>query len=161
MNFRIRRIRELLQHIAARCFSQYLLGLGDGSRHPFRSRRKDNFGSESPQENAPLQAHSLRHGKDQPVPPHRRHQRKPDTGIAAGRLDQDSLARLDFSLPLSFVDHADADAVFHARARIEALKLGGHRRFRTFCNPVQTHQRSFSDQFGHVIGDLHECSVKF
>ena len=76
------------------------------------------------QQNAALQAHGVGHGEDQLVAFHRGNERQRDAGVAAGRLDQHGLAGLDFPGALGLVDHADADAVFHAAARVLAFQLG-------------------------------------
>jgi hypothetical protein len=78
-----------------------------------------------------------------------------DSGVTAGRLDQHALAGRDFARALGVRDHANADAVFHAAARVEAFKLGHDGGLGPCSDAVQTYQGSFSNQFGNIVGDLH------
>ena len=72
---------------------------------------------------APLDRHRFRHGEDQLVAARGRHEGKADAGVARGRLDQRRLARLDAAVILHVDDHAERDAVLHARQRIEEFQL--------------------------------------
>ncbi len=124
--------------------------------HALRSGCENDFGAKGAQQNATLQAHGVGHGDDQPVAFHRGDERQADAGIAAGRLDQDGLAGVNITGLLGFVDHADANAVFHAGDGVEAFQLGDDGRFGSGSDFVEPYQRSVTNQFGDIIGDFHD-----
>src|ERR1019366_578985 len=86
---------------------------------------------------------------------HRGDESETDSGVAAGRLDEHSLSRMNLALALSLGDHAHADAIFHASQRILALELRhdfGDAAFRDF---VQPYQRRVANQLRDVFCDFH------
>ena len=64
----------------------------------------------------------LRHGDDQRIALRGAHHRKPDAGVAAGRLDH-GLAGLELARLLRRLDHAEREAILHRAERIERLDL--------------------------------------
>lgn len=85
------RVGELLQHVGAGRPRRHLLRLAHHAVHAQQRVRQHHLGAEGPQHGPPLRAHRRRHRHDQPVPLGRRHERQPDAGVAARRLDQDAL----------------------------------------------------------------------
>src|SRR5262249_55372897 len=75
-------------------------------------------------------------------------------GVAARRFDDDVLAWCDESGLFGFIDHADADAVFHAGMRIEAFEFRHDLSRQSSGEFVQAHERSASDGFGDVVIDV-------
>ena len=123
MDGRVGRIVELLKDKAVRSLGQNLVSLGDGPLHAVRAWGEHDLRAEGQQKHAALQAHGLRHGEDDPVALDRGHKGQRDTGVAAGRLDQDGLAGLDLAGLLGGVDHCKADAILHAADRVLAFQL--------------------------------------
>src|SRR4029077_17571898 len=80
-----------------------------------------------------------------------------NAGIAAGGLDEDSFSGMDFAGAFGFLDHADANAVFYAGTGIEAFELGGDLGLGAGSDLIQVDERSAADQFGDVVGNLHEA----
>src|SRR5206468_7302527 len=70
----------------------------------------------------PLHAERFRHRHHQRVPLCRADHGEADTSIAARRLDH-GLARLEGPLPLSILDDAEREAVFHRAEWIECFDL--------------------------------------
>ena len=103
MDLGIRRIVELLQHVAVRRRREHLLGLRNRALHAFRPGREHDLRAEGAQQHAALHAHGFRHGEDQLVAFDRGDERQPDAGVAAGRLDQHGLAGLNLSRALGLV----------------------------------------------------------
>ena len=124
--------------------------------HALGTGGEDEFRAEGAQQHAALLAHGVGHGDDQAIAFDRGDEGQPDAGIAAGRLDQHGLAGLDLACLLGLFDHADADAVFDARAGIESFELGGDLRLAAFGHFVEIHQGGVADQLGYIICDLHE-----
>src|SRR5581483_358610 len=159
MNLWIRRVGELLRHPTVRSRAQYFLGFGNGPLHALGSGRQDDLGAECAQHNATFHAHGVRHDQDEPVSAHCRHECQADPGVTAGRLDDHGLAGLNPALAFGFVDHADADAVLHAVARIKPFEFRDHRGVAAHRDFVQVNQWSATDQFGDITRDLHICPL--
>ncbi len=122
MHVGIRRILELLENQVAGIGRGQLLCASDRAGHAFGSRSQDKLGAECPQHLAPLDTHRVGHRDGQPVSLDRRDERQADPGVAAGRLQQDRVPR-DAARAFGRFDHAEADPIFHACARVEALEL--------------------------------------
>ena len=75
-------------------------------------------------------------------------------GIAGRRLD-DGAARTQQALPLSVLDHGEADAVFHAAARVQLLELGENGGAEPLGDLVQPDQRGVADQVEDALDVLH------
>src|SRR5271156_3654125 len=121
MNLRIRRIIELLRHETVWSFSKNLLSFRDGSLHPIGAGSENNFRTEGQQEDAPLQTHGFGHGENKLVTSYRRYKSQANTRVSAGRFDQHGFSRMNFPRPFGLGDHAHANAILHAGARIRAL----------------------------------------
>jgi hypothetical protein len=158
MDLGVRRIVELLQHITVRGRGYQFFGLCNRSLHTFGPRGEHDFRPEGAQHHASFRAHGFGHSDNQFVAFDGGHESQPDPGVAAGRLDERGFARLNLSGALGILDHADADAVFHAAARIHALQLGNNRGFSAGGHFIQADKRRVSDEFGYVIGYLHRLS---
>ncbi|MPN46802.1 hypothetical protein SDC9_194401 [bioreactor metagenome] len=128
-----------------------LLGLGDGALHPQGSVGQHQFGAVGGEQFAPLDAHRLRHGQDQPVPFDRRHQRKTDTRVARGRLD-DQRARLEDAGLLRRFDHRQGNPVLDRTAGIEGLHFDEDLRA-ALVEFVDPHERRVSDFFHDRVRD--------
>ena len=119
---------------------------GPGSENDFRA--------EGEQKHAALQAHGFGHGENQLVAFDCRDERETDSGVAAGGLDEDGFARMDFSFALGLGNHADADAIFHTAKGILAFEFR-HNICDAACGDfIQAHQRSVADEFGNVLCDF-------
>ena len=94
---------------------------------------------------AALNAHGVRHGEDQPVTFDCRNEGEADTGIAAGRFD-DQRSRRNLSRLFRRLDHADGDAVLDAAGRVEGFHFDQHFRIAP-VEFVDPHQRGFADFF--------------
>ena len=145
VNFGVGRIVELLRDKAIGCLGENFLRLGDCALHAFGAGGQDELCSEGAQQDAALRAHGLRHHDDQPVAFHRRDECQSDPGVAARGLDQHGLAGMDLARFFGFGDHADADAVFDAGARIEALEFRDDGGADAVGHAVEAHQRSMPD----------------
>ena len=82
----------------------------------------------------------------------RGHQRQPDAGVAAGRL-QDHGVLVDQAGRLGGLDHVQADAVLDAAAGVEELQLGNHVGVAAFGQAVDAHQRRVADELYDVVCD--------
>jgi hypothetical protein len=67
-----------------------------------------------------------------------------DTGIAAGRFDDESAGRYQ-ALPFGGRNHRNGNPVFNGAKGIEKFQFGEDFRFQAFGHPVQAHQRSGTD----------------
>ena len=152
---RIGGIVELLEHVAVGRFGEDLLGLGDGAVHAVGARGEDNFGAESKKQHAALEAHGLGHGEDELVALHRGDESQTDAGIAAGGLDEDGFAGVNFSLLLGGFDHGEADAVFHAVDGVSAFELGDNASVGAGGDAIKLHERGIADEFSNAAGDFH------
>ena len=162
MNLGIRRIVELLQHVAVGIAGENFFRLENRARHATRAGREHDLRAEGEQQHATLQAHGVGHDQNQLVALHRGDERQSDSGVAAGRFDQHRFAGMNFAGALRFVNHAHADAVFHAGQRILALQLRHDFRDAALGDFVQPHQRRVADQLRNVFRDLHGgCSPLF
>src|SRR5579884_3156101 len=123
MDFGVGRVLELLRdEVAARGGGGDLFRFADGARHSFRPWRQHQLRAEGAQQDAPLHRHGLRHDQRALIAFGRARKRQGDSGIAAGRLQDDGV-RLDLPGALSRLDHRHADTVLDAAKRIEKLQL--------------------------------------
>ena len=124
------------------------LRFGDRAFHAERSFGQHEFRAVGGEQFAPLDAHGVRHGEDQPVAFDRRHESEADTGIPAGRFD-DQRSRRNLSRLFRRFDHADGDAVLDAAGRVEGFHFDQHFRIATveFADP---HQRGSADLFKNI-----------
>ena len=76
--------------------------------------------------------------------------------IAAGGFDDDRV-RPDSAGAFFRLDHGDADAVFHTRARRVKLKFGGDSCAAIFYEAVETHQRRVAHE---VDGCAAMCAIR-
>src|SRR6266567_491218 len=95
-------------------------------------------------------------GEDALVTAHRRDERQSHAGVARSAFD-DRAAGLQQAFFFGFVDHADADAVFHGAARIGEFRFDVNLRLQAFVDAVQTNQWRVSDCFENVVA-LHQWS---
>src|SRR5581483_12469354 len=97
-------------------------------------------------EEAPaLLAHRIRHREDQAVALDRAHEREPDSGVPARRLDH-HVARTEHALALRRFDHAETDAILDAAAEIRELELRPDLRSAVAGKALQAHDRGVSDE---------------
>src|SRR6202162_6094939 len=159
VNLRIRRIVKLLQHVGVWSRGKQFLGFQNCSLHSPRTRRQNDFRAKSKQQHAPLQAHRLGHGEDKLVSLHGCYKGESDSGVAAGRLDQNGFPGLNPPGTLGIGNHAHADAVFYTCHGILALQFRRDLGNRALRNPVQPHQRRAADQFRYILCDFHSVSI--
>ena len=123
MSLRICGIVKLLQYDSARDGVAQLLSLPDSTSHPFAARCQDDFRAIGRSKFPALDAHGLRHGKDNTIATYRTHERQSDTGVAGSRFD-DSATRFEDAALLRVVNHGQCHTVFDAAAGIEEFYLG-------------------------------------
>jgi len=118
MDLRVGGVIELLGHEVVRVLLAKLLGGEHGPRHALDGRRKDELGTETLRQLAPLHAVVVRHGQNQLVALRRRDHGQADTGVATGRL-HDRASRLQDAAALRVLDHRKGDAVLDAARGVE------------------------------------------
>ena len=123
VNFGIGEVLELLRHHGIRRGAHQFFGGRDRALHALRCRRQHDLGAEEGQHLAPLDRHRFRHHQLQPVAARRRDEGQRDAGIAGGRFDQHGVG-IDHAGLLHRDHHRRADAVLHARGRVEIFKFG-------------------------------------
>ena len=156
VNLGIRRIIELLQHVAIGNTGENFFGFHDRAGHTARSGSKHELRAEREQKDAPLQTHRVGHHDHEFVSFDSRDECQTDARVPAGRLHQHRLAGMNFAGTLGLGNHAHADAILHAAQRVLAFQLGqnfGHAAFRDF---VQADQGGVADQLRDVFGDFHD-----
>ncbi len=110
MNFRIGRIGELTRNKAVRyCFSKFVSS-GDGTFHTFVAFCEFNLCSVSFKKIATFNTHGFRHGQNGFIAFGRCEQGKTDTGVTAGRFDDDC-SFLDDSFTLGVFNHCQCDSI--------------------------------------------------
>src|SRR5581483_9416102 len=96
----------------ARRLLRDLVRLAQGFTEPFGARREDELRAEGLEKLSALDGKRIGHDQDAAIAFRRRDERQADAGVAAGRLDDDALARLDLAALLRVFDHRQRDAVF-------------------------------------------------
>ena len=158
VNLGIGRIVELLRDEAIGRLGQDFLRLGDCALHALGAGSQDEFRSEGAQQNAALGAHGLRHHDDQLVAFHRRDEGQPDAGVAAGGLDQHGLAGMDLAGFFGFVIMLTPMRSLTLAQGLKLSSLATMSGADALGHSVEAHQRGVADEFGYVIGNLHERS---
>src|SRR5258708_6532423 len=116
----------------------------------------DDFGAESFQEINFFFGLLVRGGKNTLVTANRRDQRQAHAGVA-GSAFYNRAAGLEQAFLLGFIDHADADAIFHGAAGIGEFRLDVNLRLQAPIDAVQAHQRGVTNRFQNVVA-LHQSS---
>ncbi len=145
MNFRVRSVIELLQHVSVGIVRENFFRFHDCAGHSARTGRQNNFRAEGHQDDTTLETHGVRHDEDEFVASHRSYKRKADARVAACRLDQHGLAWMNQSRTFGFDDHADANAVFDAGQWILALEFGHDFGNAALGHFIQANQRSVAN----------------
>ena len=159
MHFGIGGISKLVGNERVGELVDNLVGAIDRAGHSLGGIREDELGAERAKNRAAFRAHRLGHGQYALVALDRSHEGQCDSGVAAGRLDDNGLAGSDRALPLGVLDHGEANSILHAVGRIVALELSHDLRFDTGRDSVESDERSATDQCGDVVGDVHGTSV--
>ena len=155
VNFRISLVIKLARHkVSIWMFVHQRLGFSDSARHTFSSRCQNQLCTECTQQHFAFFTHAFRHSNRQFITAGRTYHCQTDTGIAAGRLNDNGIF-IDFTGLLRRFNHGFGNTVFHAAARIEKFKFNGDLRFQTFSQTVQFHQRCITDQLGNIICNFH------
>src|SRR6266852_4408257 len=94
--------------------------------------------------------------EDALVTTNRRDERQTHAGVARSAFN-DRAAGLQQAFFFGFVNHADADAVFHRAARIGEFRFDVDLRLQALIDAVQAHQRCVTDRFQNVVA-LHQSS---
>ena len=118
--------------------------------HSLIPRRKYNFSTKCLQQAPALKAHGLWHGDKQLVTFGGTGERQPNSGIAAGRLNDDR-SRFDFAALFTILDHGHANSVFHRPQRVEVFQLPQNNRLGTICYPPQLDQRGIANTFCDAV----------
>ena len=114
-----------------------LVGLGDGALHAVGAGGEHEFGAEGAEQHAAFDAHGFGHGEDELVALGGGDEGQRDAGVAAGGLDEDGFAGLDFAGFLGVLDHGHADAVLDAGEGVLAFELGDDGGGQSGGHPVQ------------------------
>ena len=122
MNSRVSRISELGRNESAGDLLGEFLSLGDSALHALCAVGEHQFRTVSFHQVAALNAHGFGHYDDYTVVSCGSDGSKTDTGVAAGRLD-DNAVGLEYAALLSVVDHCGCNSVLYASCRIEQLQL--------------------------------------
>ena len=131
---------------------QDFLGLVDRAAHAVGGGGEHDLRAQRLEQSAALEHMRFGHGQDQLVTLGGADERQGDAGVAAGGFDDDGVL-VDLPVALAGFDHRHADAVFHARQRVEELALGEHGRVILGDKAVEPHQRRAADGFGDVVED--------
>src|SRR5258708_2062960 len=110
----------------------------------------DDFGAESFQEIDFFLGLFVGGSKDALVAANRRDERQTHASVARSAFD-DRAAGLEQAFFLGFVNHADADAIFHGTARIGEFRFDVNLRLQALIDAVQAHQRGVTNRFQNVI----------
>src|SRR5216684_4227528 len=119
-------------------------------------RADDDFSAESFQEINFFLRLLVGRREDALVTTNRRDQRQSHASVTRSAFN-DSAAGLEQAFFFGFVDHADADAVFHGATRIGELRFDVNLRLQALIDAVQTHQGRVANRFEDVVA-LHQSS---
>mmetsp|Transcript_25065 Transcript_25065/g.45391 ORF Transcript_25065/g.45391 Transcript_25065/m.45391 type:complete len:260 (+) Transcript_25065:146-925(+) len=155
VDFRIVGVGKLLKHVSVRSGSDKLLGLLNSTFHALSGVRKDELGTEGAEEDAALKGHGSRHGQDKLVATRRSDKGETNASVAAGGLDEGSLAGSNKTILLCGLNHAIADPVLNGAARLHNLKLGDDFTIASFVNLVKVYHRRVADQLRNIVCDSH------
>ena len=122
MRLRVCRIGELARNEAVLDLCSKLLCLCDRALHALCAVGQDDLRAVGFEQIPSLNAHGLGHGEDRAISSGSRDCRQSDSGVAAGRFDDDR-AGLERAAFLCVVDHGKGDSVLDAASRIEILQL--------------------------------------
>src|SRR6266481_3640619 len=116
----------------------------------------DDFGAERFQEIDFFLGLLVGGREDALVSANRRDERQAHAGITRSAFN-DRAPGLQKAFFLGFVDHADADAIFHGAAGIGEFRFDVDLRLQALIDAVQAHQRCVTNRFQDVIA-LHQSS---
>ena len=128
----------------------------DRALHPGRAGGEHQFRTVGGQQFAPLNAHRFGHGEDQPVAFDRGGKGEADSGVAAGRFD-DQRTGFEQAARFGVLDHRESDAILDAAARIEIFHLRQHVGF-AVVEAVNAKQRRAADQLIHRRINTHKIA---
>ena len=129
MCLRVGRVGELARNEAARRLRRQFFRLRDRALHAFGTVCQYQFGAVRLEQVAAFYTHCFWHGQDDLISSGRRDGSQSDTGIAAGRFNDDR-ARFQHAGCFRVVDHPLGDPVLDAACRIEIFQLAEYRCFR-------------------------------
>ncbi len=110
-----------------------------------RGRADDDVGAERAQERDLLGRDLVGDDEDHPVALDRGGEREADAGVAGGRLD-DRSARLQRSVALGVLDHAERDPVLVRAPGVQVLELREQRRAELAADVLEADDRRRADQ---------------
>ena len=122
MNFRVDGVGELAGNEGIGNFFGQFVGFIDGTLHARFPRSQDDFSTISGDEVAAFDGHRFRHGEDGAVAFCCGDSSQADTGIAAGRFDDDRTLLKDTFL-FSVFDHGFCDTVFGRAGRVKGVEF--------------------------------------
>ena len=106
-----------------------------------------------------LLRHLVRHDEDAAVPLAHGGERQPDAGVAARRLD-DRATLAERAGPLRGLDHAEADPVLDATARVQVLELRQDGRVDSSRHPIEPDEGRAAHEVEHGRMVAHAGSVR-
>ncbi len=146
-------------------------GVGDFARELFRDGivaagilgldsggADDHFGAEGFQEINLFARLLVRNGKDDFVAADCGDQCEAHSGVAGSSFD-DCAAGLEQAFALSFVNHPDADAIFHRAAGVQVIGLDVNLRGNVLGDAIQTNQGRVGHRLEDVVA-LHRLSFR-
>ncbi len=116
-------VELIRQPVLGGFLAHQVVGVLDGAIGAEVGRREMDVGSQGPEDADALLADCLRHGQQDAVALHGRHQCQADPGVAAGRL-QNHLVRGELTRFFRFLDHPERGPVLDRAAGVEALHFG-------------------------------------
>jgi hypothetical protein len=141
----------VLAEFVGKSFAQVLVVVRVGER---KRRCFDEFGATQAQKVLLFLTLGFWNDDQRTIAARAGHDRKPDPGIARGRLDNKS-TRLEFAALLGFQDHPFAGPVLDRLPGIHEFGLSEDRASGQFGSALQLDQGGVADRFDDVIVDCH------
>ena len=158
VRLRVRRVHKLAGDKAVGNLRRQLVRFGDRPLHALSALGQHQLRAVRLHQLPPLHRHGVGHHDDDAVAPRRGDRRKPDAGVAGGRLNDDR-AGLQPPVCLRVVEHRLGDAVLDRAGGIEIFQLRADRRLEVIkrFDVGQLQERGVTDQLicrgvntGHV-----------
>ena len=153
MDFGVRKVFELLWNERARVLLFEFESLFDCALHALRAVGEDELRAETEQEFSALYTHRFGHGENELVALDRRDERKTDTRVAAGRLNNQT-AFFEQTFFLGVLDHGESRPVLNGAGGVEKFELGKNLGFR-IVEFVESDKGSPADKFKNVVCNFH------
>jgi hypothetical protein len=157
VNFGVCGILELLRHVVVWIGGSQLGRSFHRSVHPFGRGSQNHIRTESLEQPAAFDRHAFGHAHLQLVSSSCTDIRESDSGIAATRLNDDSV-RLNQTVSFGGVDHSPANPILHAPKRIHVFDFGNDISDTAFDGSLQSHQRRVANAMCDFLVNPHSFS---